>query len=103
MVERLSQVLNGVETVGKLRSSLCQYVMSIDPNSTDPVIYRCAEPCGRHVAEAQKVRAGLLWHYRGRSVAKTFGLTDEEIEGEMFSALNTAWIRDGSIYTARFN
>ncbi|MGH8877246.1 MAG: hypothetical protein ACRD0P_07900 [Stackebrandtia sp.] len=103
MVEHQPQVLQHMDTADKLRSSICQQIMIIDPSYTDGVIYRCAEPCGRHVAEAAQVRSGLLWHYRGRSVDLTFGLPDEEIEADMFLALHTAWVRDGNIYTARFD
>ncbi|GAA4921984.1 hypothetical protein LX16_4856 [Stackebrandtia albiflava] len=101
MVERHSPALLDLATADKLWSSSCHQTMSIDTAPDGPV-YRCGLPCGRHTAGADEVRAGLLWHYRGSCVAKTYGLSDEDILGDMFAALHLAWVRNGRIYTARF-
>lgn len=103
MLEGQPQATLDVATADKLWSSTCQQAMAVDTAHTGQVVYRCAEPCGKHVADIDRVRAGLLWHYRGCSVSTTYGRPDEEIVGDMFTALQLAWIRDGSIYTARFH
>jgi|GEM_PF-4706738 len=102
MVEQQLKTLLDVATIDKLWSSACQQVMEFEGGPEDQAIYRCGDPCRTHVAEATAVRAGLLWHYRGRSATTTYGLPDEAILGDMVEALNLAWIRDGKIYTARF-
>ncbi len=103
MVERLqTQTLLQAVAAGKLRSSMCQQVMAIEYDRSGQAVYRCGHACGKHFADARQVQAGLLWHYRSRSVGKFYGLPDEEIVDEMFAALQLAWVRDGDIYTARF-
>lgn len=103
MVERLqTQTLLQAVAAGKLRSSMCQQVMAIEYDRSGQAVYRCVQSCGKHFADARQVQAGLLWHYRGRSLGKLYGLPDEAIVDEMFAALQLAWVRDGDIYTARF-
>src|SRR4029079_5327305 len=102
-MERLqAQMLLGAAAAGKLRSSMCQQVMAIEYDSSGQCLYDCARSCGKHTADAGQVQAGLLWHYRGRSLGEHYGLPDEEIVDDMFASLQLAWIRDGDIYTARF-
>nr|BFF23269.1 hypothetical protein GCM10025732_12340 [Glycomyces mayteni] len=102
-MERLeAQTLLQAAAAGKLRSSMCQQVMAIEYDRSGQVLYRCARSCGKHTADAVQVQAGLLWHYRGRSLGEHYGLPDEDIVDDMFASLQLAWIRDGDIYTARF-
>lgn len=81
---------------------MCQQVMAIEYDRSGQAMYRCAPSCGKHTADAGQVQSGLLWHYRGRSVGKLYGLPDAEIVDDMFAALQLAWVRDGDIYTVRF-
>jgi len=101
-MERLeAQTLLGAAAAGKLRSSMCQQVMAIEYDRGGHILYRCARSCGKHTANAAQVQAGLMWHYRGRSLGEHYGLPDEELVDDMFASLQLAWIRDGDIYTAR--
>ncbi|MGH8793287.1 MAG: hypothetical protein ACRDXX_11655 [Stackebrandtia sp.] len=103
MIEHDSQVLLRVAAAGKLWNSTCQQTMTAEQDDGDGTRYRCADPCGQHTADIEKVKAGLLWHYRGRRVDKTYGMRDEQIVDEMLSALHMAWVRDGEILTAQFH
>ncbi|HIW63734.1 MAG TPA: hypothetical protein H9881_14860 [Candidatus Stackebrandtia excrementipullorum] len=102
MVEQQLQAILDVDTVDKLWSSACQQAMVFERDPQGRPAYRCGEPCRRHSANAESVKAGLLWHYRGRSATTTYGLPDDAILDDMYKALHLAWVRDGRIYTARF-
>ena len=81
---------------------MCQQVMAIEYDRGGRAVYRCAPPCGKHFADSDHIRAGLLWHYRSRGMGQHYGMPDEELMEAMFDSLQLAWVRDGEIYTARF-
>jgi hypothetical protein len=103
MTEFSSQVLLYVAAAGKLWNSDCQQTMTVDRSELGPAVYRCASPCGQHTASVDKVKEGLLWHYRGRRVDATYGMPDDLIVEEMLIALHAGWVRNGKIYTAQFH
>lgn len=86
---------------GKLWNSECRLAMKVDYSEND-VIYRCESPCRSHTADTEKVKAGLLWHFRGSQVS-TYGIPDDQILDPMLTALHLAWVRDGKILTAQFD
>lgn len=103
MIEYQSQAISQVAATGKLWNSECRRAMFLDESIVDHDVYRCAKPCGQHTADAELVKAGLLWHFRGRRVNETYGRPDHELVDKMLAALNLAWVRGGKIYTAQFH
>ncbi|MGH8882049.1 MAG: hypothetical protein ACRD0P_32675 [Stackebrandtia sp.] len=102
MIEYHSKAIVQVAATGKLWNSECRLAMKVDSDDVDGSAYRCATPCGQHTADAELVKVGLLWHFRGRMVEQTFGRPDDQIVDQMLSALHLAWVRAGKIYTAQF-
>lgn len=102
MIEYHSHAIVQVAATGKLWNSECRLAMMIDSDQADRSVYRCTGPCGQHTADTELVKAGLLWHFRGRRVNETYGIPDDQLVDKMLSALHLAWVRNGKIYTAQF-